>query len=82
MAEQGYVQIRRVVLLCQIGLICTFAENLFVNNGDFFEIVESYETLSLKLGLILDFYNSINPIFTLEYFKEISLMDSGQMEGL
>ncbi len=58
----------------------SFAENLFVNDGDFFEIVEGYEKLSLKLDLIIDFYNSIDPDFTLEYFKEISFLEPGLIE--
>ena len=54
----------------------SFAENIFVNDGSFFELVEGYEKLSLKLDLIVDFYSSINPEFTLEYFKKISLLET------
>lgn len=53
----------------------SFAENIFINDGNFFKLVEEYEKLSLKLDLIVDFYSSINPRFTLEYFKEISLLE-------
>ncbi|MBA7584480.1 hypothetical protein ES708_26435 [subsurface metagenome] len=53
----------------------SFAENIFVNDGDLFKLVEEYEKLSLKLDLIVDFYSSINPRFTLEYFKGISLLE-------
>jgi len=53
----------------------SFAENIFVNDGNFFKLVEEYEKLSLKLDLIVDFYSSIDPRFTLEYFKGISLLE-------
>ena len=53
----------------------SFAENIFVNDGNFFKLVEEYEKLSLKLDLIVDFYSSIDPRFTLEYFKEISPLE-------
>jgi len=54
----------------------SFAENIFANDGNFFEIIEEYEKLSLKLELIIEFYNSINPKFTIKYFKEISSFDT------
>lgn len=54
----------------------SFAENIFAYDGNFFEIVEEYEKLSLKLELTIEFYNSINPKFTIEYFKEISSFDT------
>ena len=50
----------------------SFAESIFTNDGNIFELVEDYEKLSLKLDLIIEFYNSINPEFTLEYFEEVS----------
>jgi len=47
----------------------SFAENIFMGDESFFNTVESYEKLDMKLDLIVQFYNSLDPIFTIEYFK-------------
>ncbi len=47
----------------------SFAENIFMGEESFFNIVESYDKLKLKLDLTVAFYNSLDPMFTIEYFK-------------
>jgi hypothetical protein len=47
----------------------SFAENIFMGEESFFDIVESYDKLEMKLHLIVAFYNSLDPMFTIEYFK-------------
>jgi hypothetical protein len=47
----------------------SFAENIFMGEESFFDIVESYDKLEMKLDLIVAFYNSLDPMFTIEYFK-------------
>jgi|GEM_PF-1134589 len=47
----------------------SFAENIFMRNEDFFTTAEQYEKIKMKLDFIVSFYNSINPRFTIEYFK-------------
>ena len=49
----------------------SFAENIFMGDESFFKTVEGYEKLKAKLDLIIRFYNTINPRFTIEYFKEV-----------
>lgn len=47
----------------------SFAENIFMGDDSFFNTVGNYEKLQMKLDLIVEFYNTIDPTFTLEYFK-------------
>lgn len=47
----------------------SFAENIFMGDESFFNTVDNYEKLEMKLDLIVQFYNSLDPVFTLEYFK-------------
>jgi HD-GYP domain-containing protein (c-di-GMP phosphodiesterase class II) len=47
----------------------SFAENIFIGEESFFNIVESYDKLKLKLDLTVAFYNSLDPVFTIDYFK-------------
>jgi len=49
----------------------SFAENIFMGEESFFDTVESYEKLQEKLNLIVVFYNSLDPMFTIEYFKSL-----------
>ncbi len=49
----------------------SFAENIFMGEESFFKTVEGYEKLKAKLDLIIEFYNAVNPRFTIEYFKGI-----------
>ena len=52
--------------------IASFAENMFLDNPDFWHSIETYPKLKQKFGLVVDFYHSIDPTFTEEYFREIS----------
>ncbi len=52
--------------------VASFAENLFLNNPDFWDSIETYPKLKQKFTLVVDFYHLINPTFTEEYFREIS----------
>jgi hypothetical protein len=47
----------------------SFAENIFMGEESFFNTVESYDKLQMKLDLIVAFYNSLDPVFTIDYFK-------------
>jgi hypothetical protein len=47
----------------------SFAENIFMGEESFFSLAESYEKLQAKLDLALAFYNSLDPVFTIDYFK-------------
>jgi hypothetical protein len=47
----------------------SFAENIFMGEESFFNIVESYDKLKSKLNLTIAFYNSLDPVFTIDYFK-------------
>lgn len=46
------------------------AESLF--SGYSWDIIDEYPQLREKVNLVLDFYHSIDPIFTEEYFREIA----------
>ncbi len=47
----------------------SFAENIFMGNEVLFTVSEQYEKIEMKLNLIVSFYNTIHPQFTIEYFK-------------
>ncbi|HAJ96062.1 MAG TPA: hypothetical protein DCP02_07505 [Actinobacteria bacterium] len=47
----------------------SFAENIFMGDESFFDIVEDYEKLKMKLDLIVEFYNALDSTFTIEYYK-------------
>ncbi len=49
----------------------SFAENLFVPTERFWETVDSYPGLGKKLNVIIDFYNSLNGMFTEDHFKTL-----------
>jgi len=49
--------------------INSFAENIFMEDDSFFATAESYEKLKAKLDLIVEFYNTLDKTFTMEYFK-------------
>jgi len=50
----------------------SFAKNIFVNDTYFWEAIDKYPKIKAKNDLVIDFYNKINPKFTLAYFKQIS----------
>jgi len=47
----------------------SFAENLFMPEKEFWNLVEADAGLTKKLNVIIDFYHQINEQFTKEYFK-------------
>ena len=49
-----------------------FAQNLFLSDRGFWEVVALHERIKNKTALIIAFYKSINSSFTEEYFKNIS----------
>lgn len=49
-----------------------FAQHIFKASPQFWEIVEKNIRLKKKLNILVKFYQSINPKFTLDYFKKIS----------
>ncbi len=47
-------------------------ESLFKNDGEYWELTEQYPILKNKRDYVVNFLNQVNPLFTLEYFEEIS----------
>jgi hypothetical protein len=50
----------------------SFAKNIFSSDPGFWELFSKYKRLNKKLNLIIKFYYSIDPQFTIEYFRKIS----------
>lgn len=50
----------------------SFAKNLFYAETGFWQIAESNSRLTMKLKLILDFYQAVDSLFTKEYFKKLA----------
>ena len=50
----------------------SIAENLFRPRPEFWDFVSRYEKIREKTQLVIDFYHSIDPIFTEEYFRRFS----------
>ena len=46
-----------------------FAEYIFMNDPGFWEAWEENEAIREKTAILIGFYNALNPVFTLEYFK-------------
>lgn len=71
-------------ILCEKGLLTqyasssiendvnTFAQNLFLPEKDFWKNVETYPRIKKKMEMLVEFYQKINPVFTLEYFRKFS----------
>jgi hypothetical protein len=49
-----------------------FAKNIFCCDETFWNTVEKYRGLVVKLYLAVDFYHKINPAFTEDYFRKLS----------
>lgn len=83
-AKEGKSSLKRDVGLLQQGFLNEYAQSniendfneflakMFLNDGTFWQDIESYERLKAKVDLVMDFYHSIDPRFTLEYFKKVS----------
>jgi hypothetical protein len=46
-----------------------FAEYIFMNDPGFWQAWEENEAIREKAAILIGFYNSLDPVFTLEYFK-------------
>jgi len=46
----------------------SFAESIFVGDTRFWDIVDKYPKIEMKLNILIDFYSKLDPIFTKEYF--------------
>jgi hypothetical protein len=46
-----------------------YAEYIFVNDPGFWQAWEEYEAIREKTAILIGFYNALDPVFTLEYFK-------------
>ena len=53
--------------------INTFAEEMFKCDKGFWDIVDKNEKIKNKVKLLIKFYSSLDPIFTEEYFRKISI---------
>ena len=51
--------------------INTFAQNIISPSAGFWKIVDQYPRIKRKVKLLIDFYNRIDPLFTVEYFKKL-----------
>ena len=83
-AKEGKSSLRIDPTLFPEGFLCSYsksaivndfnmlAQTMFDNDGTFWQDIESYERLKAKVDLVMDFYHSIDPRFTLEYFKKVS----------
>ncbi len=49
--------------------INTVAQNLFLPAKGFWRMVDSYPPIARKTGLLISFYNKIDPLFTEAYFR-------------
>lgn len=49
----------------------TFAQNLFVPEKNFWLYADRYPRIKKKTGLLIIFYNKINPLFTEQYFRNL-----------
>ena len=52
--------------------INTFAQNIFSPSAGFWKIVDQYPRIKQKVKLLIDFYNKIDPLFTVDYFKKLN----------
>jgi len=50
----------------------SFAEHIFINNPEFWEAIDTNEKLYIKFEMTCDFYESLDPKMTKEYFLEIN----------
>jgi len=50
----------------------SFSKRIFAPDAEFWSIVNKHPYLSKKLHIVIDFYYSIDPMFTIDYFRSIS----------
>lgn len=52
--------------------INTFAQNIFSPSAGFWGIADQYPMIKRKVGLLIAFYNKIDPLFTEAYFRKLN----------
>ena len=52
----------------------SFAKNVFTADDHFWDIVGRHERIRKKLTLFINFYHSLDPVFSEEYFRNIRLV--------
>jgi hypothetical protein len=50
----------------------SFAEQIFCASEGFWDLIAKHRKLNQKLKIIINFYNSLDSMFTEEYFREVS----------
>jgi hypothetical protein len=77
-SEEFKEEINELGFLTQYGMsdmendFNSFAKNIFIADPGFWELFAKYKRLDKKLDLILDFYKSVDPLFTIDYFRKVS----------
>jgi hypothetical protein len=77
-SEDFNEEVNKLGFLTQYGMsdmendFNSFAKNIFSSDPGFWELFAKYKRLNKKLNLIINFYNSIDPQFTIEYFRKVS----------
>ncbi len=51
---------------------CIFAQKLFVGQAAFWQIVERYERIKKKTAMVIEFYRTVDPTLTEEYFRRFA----------
>ncbi|HYG49894.1 MAG TPA: hypothetical protein VD905_03280 [Flavobacteriales bacterium] len=49
----------------------SFAENIFLPELEFYDVVSTYPAIAGKFEIIISFYNALDELFTKKYFKKI-----------
>ncbi len=69
--------------LCKLGFLhqyamsavvedfASFAENIFMNNAEFWNLAQNYPYIRRKTELFIQFYETLDPTFTEAYFKKL-----------
>ena len=52
--------------------VAVYAENLFAGGKEFWKIVDQYPLIRKKTMLVINFYHSLNPVYTENWFRFIS----------
>lgn len=57
--------------------LARYAEALFMSSREFWDAYDRFENVKGKAKLAIDFYNKLHPIFTEEYFRELTIQQEG-----
>ena len=75
---KGSLELYRKGFLCEYGQsnlendLNIFSQAMLDNDGTFWKYIEMFDKLKAKVDIVVDFYHSIDPRFTLGYFKKVS----------